>query len=230
MALTGLDYLTLLIMLFFTLLGFVRGFIGELSSLISWVSASIITAIFQQSLSSVIYEKIHSYTISSFLGGGIIFVVSIIMISILTTKIGSKITTKFPYSINATLGIFFGFLKGFLISSLIFLVIMKLFVNDFEELKDSNKPKWLKNAKMYNMLSFGAYLISPINDILFDKMEQQYNNLEDKKHMQNDNNLRRYDEQNNFDEEEREKNNEEENNPGYEKEQIEKLNYLIENL
>lgn len=230
MALTGLDYLTLLIMLFFTLLGFVRGFIGELSSLISWVSASIITAIFQQSLSLVIYEKIHSYTISNFLGGGIIFVVSVIMISMLTTKISSKITTKFPYSINATLGIFFGFLKGFLISSLIFLVIMKLFVNDFDELKDSNKPKWLQNAKMYNMLSFGAYLLSPINDILLDKMEQHYNNLEDQKHIQNVDDLRRYNEQNNLNEEEQKKNNKKENNSGYGKEQMEKLNYLIENL
>ena len=80
------------------------------------------------------------------------------------------------------------------------------------------------------MLSLGAYLISPINDILFDKMKQHYNNLEDRKRMQNVDDLRRYNEQNDPDEEEQKKNNKEENNFGYEKEQMEKLNYLIENL
>lgn len=236
--LTGLDYLILSIMLFFTLLGFVRGFIGELFSLISWVSASFITIIFQPSLSSIIFEKVDNHTISSFLGGGIIFVISIIMISIITTKLGGKITTKFPYSVNATLGTFFGFIKGFLISSLIFLMIVKLFVGDLEELNNDDKLGWIKNARTYNMLNFGAYFISPISNTLFNKIEEKYSTTYIKNVDQENNKLQRYKEQNNLIEKQdniNEKqqeiyNNKEENSSGYKKEQIEKLDYLIENL
>lgn len=226
MALTGFDYLILLIMAFFTLLGLIRGFIGELSSLINWIGSSIITIFLQPSLNSIIYEKVHNSTLSNFLSGSIIFTISIIMLSIITTKLDNKINTKFPYSVNITLGTFFGFIKGFLISSMIFLIILKLF-GDTPDINKKTGPEWIKNSKTYNILTFGLYIISPFTDSFFDKMKQEYIIPEKNK----DNNKMKIEEKtNDVNDLKKIRNIKDIDKEGYKKEQIKRLSRLIEIL
>lgn len=177
MELTLFDYIIFFIIGFFSILGLARGFIGELSSLISWVGAILITMLLNPYLSAIIYAKLNSEVFSNLSSGGIIFTVSIILLSIITSKIDQKITTKIPTSINITLGAFFGLIKGILISTIIFLIIVELFGNT-EKLLGKKAPKWLQSSKTYKLLLFSAETISPFTDSFFNKLGENYNNMD----------------------------------------------------
>ena len=178
MELTLFDYIIFFIIGFFSILGLARGFIGELSSLISWIGAILITMLLNPYLSTIIYAKLNSKIFSNFSSGGIIFATSIILLSIITSKIDQKITTKIPTSINITLGAFFGLIKGILISTIIFLIIVELFGNT-EKLLGKKAPKWLQSSKTYKLLLFSAETISPFTDSFFNKIGENYNNMDD---------------------------------------------------
>ncbi len=178
MELTLFDYIIFFIIGFFSILGLARGFIGELSSLISWIGAILITMLLNPYLSTIIYAKLNSKIFSNFSSGGIIFATSIILLSIITSKIDQKITTKIPTSINITLGAFFGLIKGILISTIIFLIIVELFGNT-EKLLGKKAPKWLQSSKTYKLLLFSAETISPFTDSFFNKIGENYNNIDD---------------------------------------------------
>ena len=178
MELTLFDYIIFFIIGFFSILGLARGFIGELSSLISWIGAILITMLLNPYLSTIIYAKLNSKIFSNFSSGGIIFATSIILLSIITSKIDQKITTKIPTSINITLGAFFGLIKGILISTIIFLIIVELFGNT-EKLLGKKAPKWLQSSKTYKLLLFSAETISPFTDSFFNKIGENYNDMDD---------------------------------------------------
>lgn len=177
MELTLFDYIIFFIIGFFSILGLARGFIGELSSLISWVGAILITMLLNPYLSAIIYAKLNSEVFSNLSSGGIIFTVSIILLSIITSRIDQKITTKIPTSINITLGAFFGLIKGILISTIIFLIIVELFGNT-EKLLGKKAPKWLQSSKTYKLLLFSAETISPFTDSFFNTLGKNYNNMD----------------------------------------------------
>lgn len=177
MELTLFDYVIFFIIGFFSILGLARGLIGELSSLISWVGAILITMLLNPYLSAIIYAKLNSEVFSNLSSSGIIFTVSIILLSIITSRIDQKITAKIPTSINITLGTFFGLIKGILISTMIFLIIVELF-GDTKMSLNKKAPKWLQNSKSYKLLLFSAETISPFTDSFFNKVGENYNNID----------------------------------------------------
>lgn len=177
MELTLFDYIIFFIIGFFSILGLARGLIGELSSLISWVGAVLLTMLLNPYLATFIYAKLQNPIFSNLSSGGIIFTVSIIILSILTSRIDQKITAKIPTSINITLGTFFGLIKGILISTIIFLIIVELF-GDTKASLNKKAPKWLQISKTYKLLLFSAETISPFTESFFNKVGENYNNID----------------------------------------------------
>lgn len=183
MDLTIFDYIIFFIILFFTILGLIRGFIGELTSLVSWCSAILITIKLNPIVSNLIYQKIQNSIFANLSSSGIIFIISIICISIILSRISEKVITKIPTSINLTLGTLIGIVKGILVSTIIFLIILELMIEkkDYTDLSQKIGPQWLQNSKSYTMLSFGAYAISPFTNSFLEKTEDKKNNKIDTK-------------------------------------------------
>ena len=190
MDLTVFDYIIFFIILFFTILGLIRGFVGELTSLISWCSAILITIKLNPIVSNLIYQKIQNSIFANLSSSGIIFVMSIILLSILLSRISEKIVAKMPTSINLTLGTLIGIVKGILVSTIIFLIILELMIEkkDYTDLSQKIGPQWLQNSKSYTMLSFGAYAISPFtNSFLEKKADKKVNEIDTKEIVKEEN-------------------------------------------
>lgn len=237
---TLFDYIVFGIIGFFTLLGLVRGFIRELSSILSWVGSAFLTVLLRPVFNEVISQKISNPMLSNAVSSFLVFVVAIVALSILISNIARSINAKFPSSINITLGMAFGFTKGFLISSLIFATVLSMF-GDTDDLSSKSGPKWLQDSQTYRPLSFGAYLILPFANSMLGEIKQQYNtpkveedeteNFDDKIDT-----LRRYKEDvdtvnkilDKIDTKKDTDNQNSEESGGYKKEQMEKLNRLID--
>lgn len=131
------------------------------------------TILFRPFLNSFIAHKISNPIISNIVSSTLVFIIAIIGLSILTSNIAKAINTKFPSSINITLGLAFGFTKGFLISSLIFATILNLF-GSTEDLSSKSGPEWLQESETYRPLSFGAYIILPFADSIFGEIKERY--------------------------------------------------------
>ena len=218
---TTFDYIIFSILGFFTLIGLIRGFIVELFSCLSWAGSIILTILLRPVITNMILEKTSNTMLANIIAGTLIFVFTIIGLSILTSNLARKFTTKFPTSINITLGIAFGFLKGFLISLLIFISMINVFSDSFNFNKDVG-PKWFKNSAVYVPLSFATSLIFPSIDPIIDEMKSDFLK-QDKK----DNDfLKRFTTDNNEKENKEDKN--EKDNGGYNKNQVEKLEHLID--
>ena len=251
MDLTIFDYIIFFIILFFTILGLIRGFIGELTSLVSWCSAILITIKLNPIVSNLIYQKIQNSIFANLSSSGIIFIISIICISIILSRISEKVITKIPTSINLTLGTLIGIVKGILVSTIIFLIILELMIEkkDYTDLSQKIGPQWLQNSKSYTMLSFGAYAISPFtNSFLEKKADKKVNEIDTKEIVKEENkkinseekvenkinNLRRFNDEEEISDEDR---NELDNiiqeqvipdEEGYNKNQRQELDYLID--
>lgn len=257
MSLTLFDYLVFAIMIFFTFLGLLRGFIRELSSLANWIGSGLLTVLLRPIVNDLVSNKISNSVASNVVSSIIVFVIAIIGLSILTSNIARAINTKFPSSINITLGLAFGFTKGFLICSLTFATILNLF-GSTDDLSSKSGPKWLQASQTYRPLSFGAYIILPFADSILGQIKEKYSIPESKKEEEtdsktNDSNdkidsLRRY--KNDYDginnllekadklkapkqveqNTETSKEDIQKDSGGYKKEQMNKLNHLIDIL
>lgn len=226
-------------MIFFVFLGLVRGFIRELFSLINWVGSGFLTVLLRPYLNDFVSQKISNSIVSNIVSSVLIFIIVIICFSIILSNIARLINTKFPQSINITLGIAFGFTKGFLICSLIFASIINLFGNS-SDLSSKSGPKWLQDSQTYRVLSFGGYMILPFADSILGQIKERYSipqqNEEKTESSESNNidNLRKFDKKDfnsindliNKKEETPKK--EENSDGGYKKDQIEKLNHLLD--
>ena len=170
---TTFDYIIFSILGFFTLVGLIRGFIIELFSCLSWAGSITLTIFLRPVIANIILEKISNTMLANIIASGLVFVLTIIGLSILTSNLARKFTTKFPTSINITLGVAFGFLKGFLISLLIFISMINVLSDGFSFDKDVG-PKWFRNSAVYAPLSFAASFVFPSIDPVIDEMKSDF--------------------------------------------------------
>ena len=219
-------------MLFFTLVGLARGLIRELASLVNWIGSGLLTVLLRPFINDLVSQKISNPVVSNIISSVFVFLIAIVGLSILTSSVAKAINTKFPTSINITLGLAFGFTKGFLISSLIFASIITLFGNS-DEISKKSGPKWLQDSQTYRPLSFGAYMILPFADSMFGQIKEKYSvEQTDEDDNEDSSNLRRYDDINTLidktEKEEKEGNNKD--TGGYKKDQVDKLKHLVDIL
>ncbi|MDR0423764.1 MAG: CvpA family protein [Rickettsiales bacterium] len=158
---TLFDYFAIGITLSFVIIGLFRGFIRELFSIISWFMSSILTVWLSPIINQLVLKKISNPFIANAIGSSVTFTAVIIITSIILSKIAANITSKIPKYVNLNLGSAFGFLKGFFTSSLIFIVILSVF-GDTKDLATKSGPMWLQNSMTYRPLSFGGYLLLPL--------------------------------------------------------------------
>lgn len=217
---TTFDYIIFSILGFFTLIGLIKGFIVELFSFLSWAGSIALTIFLRPVIANMILEKTSNTMLANIIAGGLIFVLTIIGLSILTSNLARKFTTKFPTSINITLGIAFGFLKGFLISLLIFISMINIFSDSFNFDKDVG-PKWFRNSAVYVPLSFATSFIFPSINPIIDEMKGDFL----KKDKDNET-LKRFIIEKTEDKKDDKK--DENDDGGYKKNQVEKLEHLID--
>ena len=172
MPLEILDIILIALMLISGFLAMVRGFSREILSISSWVIA-IIAAIY---LYPVFEPYVAEYTVSvtsnelvpKIVSGAIVFLITLILVSLITLKIADFIVDSRVGALDRTLGFIFGAARGVLLV----VVLLMFYINFFPD----NQPSWVANAKSRPMLeSIGESLINALpenpGEFLSDQLE-----------------------------------------------------------
>jgi membrane protein required for colicin V production len=158
MPLTLLDIGLLVVMLISGILAMVRGFMREILSIAAWVIAAGVTLFGYARAETYVKQYITNDLIAKLVAIGGVFLITLLVISILTVKISDLVLDSRVGALDRSLGFVFGLARG-----LIIMVVAYLF---FVWLVPANsQPDWLKNARSRIVLqATGDWLLSVLPD------------------------------------------------------------------
>lgn len=153
---TLFDGILIGLMLVSGVLAMIRGFSREVLSVASWVAAAAAAFYFYKTVSPIVKPYItftSSAVVPDIVAAAIIFVVTLIFVSLITMRIADFIVDSKVGALDRTLGFVFGALRGVLL-----VTIGLLFLNWL--VPHNDQPNWIAASKSKPMLSaFGENLI-----------------------------------------------------------------------
>jgi membrane protein required for colicin V production len=140
MPVTLLDILLLVVMLISGLLAMIRGFMREVLSIAAWGIAALTTLYAYPRLLPVAKQYVNSDLVAT--GAVVIgvFLVTLLVISIITVRISDMILDSRVGALDRTLGFLFGLGRGLIIMVVAYLFFAWL-------VPERSQPNWVLNAK-----------------------------------------------------------------------------------
>jgi len=163
MPITIFDGILLAIMLFSGLLAMIRGFSREVLSVASWIAAAAAAFNYYSVLSPYLAQYTASIspskTIADVAAAGAIFLVTLIVVSLLTMKIADIIVDSRIGALDRSLGFAFGAVRGLL------LVVVPMMFYNWLVPDISKQPAWISGAKSKPILeSIGESIVQLLPD------------------------------------------------------------------
>jgi membrane protein required for colicin V production len=148
----GLDLVVLAVIALSAIFAFARGFVREALSIAAWVGAAGITYFGFNHVYAAVARFIATPLLADLIAGAGLFVISLIALTIVTSYVARFVQSSALSSIDRTLGLIFGVVRGVLLVSLAYLVFdISLPLND--------RPVWVSQAKSQPLLVQGADLL-----------------------------------------------------------------------
>ncbi len=158
MPITLLDIIVLAVMLLSGLLAMIRGFMREILSIAAWGTAALTTLYAYQKLLPTAKTYFNNDTVATVAVIAGVFIVTLIIVSIITVRISDMILDSRIGALDRTLGFLFGLARGLLIMVVAFLFFAWL-------VPDKQQPDWVRTAKSRPVLqSTGDWLLSLLPD------------------------------------------------------------------
>src|SRR5436305_7500586 len=149
---TALDVFVFLLLIGGAAVGFVRGFVHEVISLLAWVVAIAMLKLFHSQLWSGIENSFHTSTAAAaVLAFAILFVPSFVLVKLVARSIGGRTRRHAVLGpIDRVLGGGFGALKGLLGVTLFFLLAN--LATDMVYGPQADRPGWMTRSRTYPLL------------------------------------------------------------------------------
>jgi membrane protein required for colicin V production len=128
---TTLDILLLVVMLISGLLAMIRGFMREILSIGAWGIAAIAALVLYANLGD---------TATNSVAAAIVFLVTLLLVSIITARISDLVLDSRVGALDRTLGFLFGLGRGLLL-----VVVAYVFFNWL--VVERSQPEWVRSAK-----------------------------------------------------------------------------------
>src|SRR6187402_1798360 len=158
MPITWLDILLLGVMLVSGLLAMIRGFMREVLSITAWAAAAVATLLAYPRLLPIAKANISSDIVAAGAVIGGVFLLTLLIVSIITVRISDMILDSRIGALDRTLGFLFGLARGLLIVVVAFLFFAWL-------VPDKQRPDWVTSAKSRVVLeSTGNWLMALLPD------------------------------------------------------------------
>jgi membrane protein required for colicin V production len=148
---SALDIFVILLLLGGGAIGFVRGFVYEILSLLAWAAAIAMIKLFHTQLSTGLAHAVGTAEGASVLAFALLFIPTFILVKLLARSIGGKAKRSLLGPVDRALGGGFGVVKGLLAATLFF-----LFANLATDLvygPEAERPAWMVNSKTYPLLN-----------------------------------------------------------------------------
>jgi membrane protein required for colicin V production len=158
MPITLLDILLLVVMLISGLLAMIRGFMREVLSIAAWGIAALVTLYSYAKLLPMAKQYFNSDMVATGVTVGGVFLVTLLIVSIITVRISDMVLDSRVGALDRTLGFLFGLGRGLIIVVVAFLFFAWL-------VPTKAQPSWVQNAKSRVVLqSTGQWLMSMLPD------------------------------------------------------------------
>jgi membrane protein required for colicin V production len=154
MPITLLDIVLIAVMLVSGFLAMVRGFMREVLSIIAWILAAVATLYSYSKLLPYARQYFNNDVVAAVAVIGGVFLLTLIVVSILTVRISDMVLDSRVGALDRTLGFLFGLARGLVIVVVAFLFFTWL-------VPDRSQPEWVKSAKSRVVLAgTGQWLMS----------------------------------------------------------------------
>jgi membrane protein required for colicin V production len=158
MPITMLDLVLLVVMLISGLLAMIRGFMREVLSIAAWLIAALVTLYAYPRVMPLAQHYFSSKIVAMGLAIGGVFLVTLLIVSIITVRISDMVLDSRVGALDRTLGFLFGLGRGLIIVVVAFVFFAWL-------VPDHSQPTWVRNAKSKVVLqSTGEWLKSLLPD------------------------------------------------------------------
>ena len=104
------------------LISLIRGFVKESISLVTWVVAGLLALRYYAPMADLLEPFIHSVTLRQWIGGGILFVATLIVGAIVNFIVSQLVSKTGLSGTDKTLGVIFGGARGVLIVTMVVLL------------------------------------------------------------------------------------------------------------
>lgn len=152
---TLLDIILIAVMVVSGLLAMVRGFVREVFAIASWLAAALVTLYAYPHALPFAKQYISNDTFAMAATVGSVFIITLLVVSIITVRISDLVLDSRIGALDRTLGFLFGLARGFLIMVVAFLFFNWLVQNE------QGQPEWIRDARSKLVLqSAGDWLIS----------------------------------------------------------------------
>jgi membrane protein required for colicin V production len=149
------DVAVLVVIALSAIFAFARGFVREALSLAAWIGAALITLYGFDAVYRITARFVTTPLLADLVAGAALFLVSLILLTILTGYIAGYMRWSALTPVDRTLGLIFGIARGaVLVSIAYFLVDIALPPND--------RPSWLMDARSQPMLAQGADVVRDV--------------------------------------------------------------------
>jgi membrane protein required for colicin V production len=149
-ALTGLDMITLLLVGGGLVLGFIRGFMTEILSLLSWVAAILALKFLHDPVSGALEGAIGTQAGAAVAAFALIFGIVFIAGKLIARSIGTATRKSAIGAIDRVLGGGFGALKGLIGATLLYLAANLVY--DTIHGEAAERPEWIAQSRTYPLL------------------------------------------------------------------------------
>ena len=150
---TALDVFVFLLLIGGAAIGFVRGFVHEVISLLAWIVAIAVLKLFHAQLWSGLENSFHtSPAAGAVLAFAILFVPTFLIVKLLARSLGGRARRhKLLGPFDRVLGGGFGLLKGLLGATLFFLLAN--LATDMVYGPQADRPQWMTKSRTYPLLN-----------------------------------------------------------------------------
>ncbi|WP_242137194.1 CvpA family protein [Sphingomonas sp. TREG-RG-20F-R18-01] len=162
MNLTALDIVLLIVVGGAAVLGIVRGFVTEVLSLFAWVAIIFAIKLFHVPLTHALTGMIGTTAGAAVLAFAILAGGTYFGGRMVANAIGARTRDSVVGPIDRALGFGFGALKGLILASLGFLLVV--LVTDTMGGGPAHRPVWLKSARVYPLLNITSAGIADFVD------------------------------------------------------------------
>ncbi len=147
---TALDMIVLLLVGGGLLLGFMRGFVMEVLSLLAWVAAIVALKFLHEPVSAALEGTVGTRAGAAVAAFALIFGVMFIGGKLLARSIGTATKTSFVGPVDRVLGGGFGALKGLIGATLLYLAANLVY--DTIHGQAAERPGWIADSQTYPLL------------------------------------------------------------------------------
>ena len=156
------------------LLAYARGFVHEVLSIAGWGGAIFATFYGFPYAQPYARQFIQDELFSNLAAGTLIFLVSLVVLSMMTRSVSQKVKNSALGALDRALGFLFGLLRGALIVVIAYIGFERL-------MKKEDQPGWIRDARSMQLIEPGAkLLIAQLPEKYAAKKDKATKSLKDK--------------------------------------------------